>query len=297
MRQHYPSLVGHVCVRLVTLPSVCTDALGILSSLSPYSFDTSPATADAPHLPDLPVGAIPLLAAASSSGEFQVAVQRTVAAANAVYADFLRSDDGRGFSGQVAVIGDSMGAVLAHDALCRGSPAGGGSASASGAGGMRTTGSEGSGLDVQDGGDLSVGGGGAAPETGPLEMDAQRLLTAPSPRRRSSVGSQAAAAGAGSAADQATQRAALRLEFEVCDFFMFGSPLAVVLASRRLAEQKIAGRKPQCTQVYNLFHPTDPVAARVEPLLSARFSMLPPINVPLYEKFPLGNGQPYHLCE
>jgi len=50
-------------------------------------------------------------------------------------------------------------------------------------------------------------------------------------------------------------------------------------------------------QVYNLFHPTDPVAARLEPLLSARFSMLPPINVARYQKYPLGDGQPYHLCE
>lgn len=53
--------------------------------------------------------------------------------------------------------------------------------------------------------------------------------------------------------------------------------------------------RPNCHQVYNLFHPTDPVAARLEPLLSARFSILPPINVARYAKYPLGDGQPYHL--
>lgn len=31
MRQHYPSLVGHVAIKLVSCPSICTDALGILS--------------------------------------------------------------------------------------------------------------------------------------------------------------------------------------------------------------------------------------------------------------------------
>lgn len=31
MRQHYPSLVGHVVIKLVCCPPVCTDALGILS--------------------------------------------------------------------------------------------------------------------------------------------------------------------------------------------------------------------------------------------------------------------------
>lgn len=31
MRQHYPTLVGHVVIKLVCCPAVCTDALGILS--------------------------------------------------------------------------------------------------------------------------------------------------------------------------------------------------------------------------------------------------------------------------
>lgn len=31
MRQHYPSMVGHVAIKVVCCPSVCTDALGILS--------------------------------------------------------------------------------------------------------------------------------------------------------------------------------------------------------------------------------------------------------------------------
>lgn len=31
MRQHYPSLVGHLVIKLVCCPPVCTDALGILS--------------------------------------------------------------------------------------------------------------------------------------------------------------------------------------------------------------------------------------------------------------------------
>lgn len=31
MRQHYPSLVGHLVIKVVCCPPVCTDALGILS--------------------------------------------------------------------------------------------------------------------------------------------------------------------------------------------------------------------------------------------------------------------------
>lgn len=79
---------------------------------------------------------------------------------------------------------------------------------------------------------------------------------------------------------------------------MFGSPLALVLAYRKISsssDKAVEITRPNVSQVYNLFHPTDPVAARLEPLISARFSSLPPVNVARYQKYPLGNGQPYHL--
>ena len=42
-----------------------------------------------------------------------------VTCANEIFADFLKSEEGLGFCGQVCLIGDSMGAILAYDALCR----------------------------------------------------------------------------------------------------------------------------------------------------------------------------------
>lgn len=89
-----------------------------------------------------------------------------------------------------------------------------------------------------------------------------------------------------------------KLDFEVGDFFTFGSPLALVLAYRKIAASSDKNSfiaRPLVNQMYNLFHPTDPVAARLEPLISARFSLIPPVNVARYQKYPLGNGQPYHL--
>ncbi|XP_053678781.1 protein retinal degeneration B [Anopheles nili] len=257
MRQHYPSLVGHVALRLVSCPAVCSDALGILSSLSPYSFNTSPSGVDVPNLADVPIGAIPLLA--TCSPDFQESVSRAVSCANQTFADFLKSDEGRGFNGQVVLIGDSMGSVLAHDALCRSNT---------------HQGSEASGLNhIAD----------FVADVASSDLDATKLLTAPSPRRRSSSTSESRVP---------------KFDFEVGDFFMFGSPLAVILSARRLSDSRAgATGKPACTQLYNLFHPTDPTAARLEPLLSARFSLLPPVNVPRYAKYPLGNGQPCHLLE
>lgn len=253
MRQHYPSMVGHVAIRLVSCPSVCTDALGILSSLSPYSFDSSPSTTDSPNMTDVPIGAIPLLTTCTQ--EFQDAVNQAVTASNLAYADFQRCEEGCGFSGQIVLIGDSMGGILAYDALCRSSG---------------RLGSDASALDLID--DNLVNN----------ELDAARLLMAPSPRRRSSSINEARLP---------------KFHFEVGDLFLFGSPLAIVLAARKLSDCNYGSERPQCTQVYNLFHPTDPVASRLEPLISARFSMLAPVNVPRYAKYPLGNGQPYHLLE
>lgn len=33
--------------------------------------------------------------------------------------DFLKSEEGQGFSGQVCIVADSVGSILAYDALCR----------------------------------------------------------------------------------------------------------------------------------------------------------------------------------
>ena len=65
----------------------------------------------------LPVGTIPLFA--TCSPEYETAVNRVINAANNVYRDFMTSEEGQGFSGQVVLIGDSVGSILAYDALCK----------------------------------------------------------------------------------------------------------------------------------------------------------------------------------
>ncbi|VVC93874.1 unnamed protein product [Leptidea sinapis] len=260
MRQHYPTLVGHITIKLVSCPSVCTEALGVLSTLSPYSFDCSPSTVETPSLTNdlIPIGALPLIA--TSTPEYSDHVMKTIIAANTVYNDFIKSDDGKGFGGQVCIVGDSMGSVLAYDALCRTQQY------------QSRHDSETSILDTE----ITI----------PNEPSEHYLnkchLQAPTPRRRSS----------------ATSDNQTKLEFEVSDFFTFGSPLSLILAYRKISDDKSRDiMKPPAQQVYNLFHSTDPVAARLEPLLSARFTNMPPINVARYAKYPLGNGQPYHLME
>ncbi|KAK2708512.1 protein retinal degeneration B-like isoform X2 [Artemia franciscana] len=89
-----------------------------------------------------------------------------------------------------------------------------------------------------------------------------------------------------------------RLEFSVNNLFLLGSPLGLVLASRKLCGSKPNDiSKPTSSQVFNLFHTTDPLAVRLEPIISARFTSTAPFGVPRYQKFPLGDGKPYHLLE
>ncbi len=47
---------------------------------------------------------------------------------------------------------------------------------------------------------------------------------------------------------------------------------------------------PCCSQIYNLFHLTDPCAVRIEPLLCKQFTLIEPCMIPRYSKFPLGDG-------
>ncbi|XP_071030286.1 membrane-associated phosphatidylinositol transfer protein 2-like isoform X5 [Oncorhynchus clarkii lewisi] len=90
-----------------------------------------------------------------------------------------------------------------------------------------------------------------------------------------------------------------RLDFEVADFFLFGSPLGLVLALRKTVVPSIdvSALRPACQQLYNLFHPADPSASRLEPLLEKRFHQLPPFCVPRYQRFPLGDGHSALLVE
>ncbi|XP_071529989.1 protein retinal degeneration B isoform X1 [Panulirus ornatus] len=489
MRQHYPQMVGHVAIRLVSAPAVCSDSLNILSSLSPYGLDSSPVCGEVSGGDSVPVGAVPLLS--TTVPEYDEAITRTLHSINGAYHEFLRSEEGQGFIGQVCIIGDSIGGVLAYDVLCRvqeqhkfgsnsnipeGEPPSPGqyykqksspgqpqssslsptsppslspdqpmtsspltspspaitvsfeNALANPSGDVFTPSSDGKspkssdssqasfastpspcklpspqssatpqtpvrktsaplpmatpvgqvtrkcsapcsvpGSGVGGWGCRSAGGCSSTPTPSPPRVSSTypstlyqshhphqycnpsvhrshhqgisiahdtlipgplfekrgeeigentkiyrksvssdgahntelphcrsvsdsdyhyaRHLSAPFPRRRSS-----------SSSDHSHSK----LDFEVSDFFMFGCPLALVLVYRKMvnaSDKNCSIQRPACQQVYNLFHPTDPLAVRVEPLLSARFSLLTPITIPRYTKYPLGDGVSTHLLE
>ncbi|XP_071209160.1 membrane-associated phosphatidylinositol transfer protein 2-like isoform X3 [Salvelinus alpinus] len=317
MRVHYPTALGQIAIRLVPCPAICAEAFSLVSNLSPYSYDESCLSSSQDHIP---LAALPLLA--TSAPQYQEAVATVIMRANQVYNDFIRSLDGTTFSGQVCLIGDCVGGILGFDALCISNQTIGESQNSSRRGSV---------ISVQDQDLLSPGiiinsGYGSASPTlessrhlsrsnidiprsgGPddpkrqlprktsdsstYELDTIKhhqafltslhssvLRTDPCSRRSSSSTFQ----DAGSLG---------KFEFEVADFFLFGSPLGLVLALRKtvIPVLDVAQLRPACQQVYNLFHPADPSASRLEPLLEKKFHLLPPFNVPRYTRFPLGDG-------
>ncbi|XP_069577626.1 membrane-associated phosphatidylinositol transfer protein 2-like isoform X3 [Brachyistius frenatus] len=317
MRVHYPAALGRIAIRLVPCPAICAEAFSLVSNLSPYSYDEGCLSSSQDHIP---LAALPLLA--TSAPQYQEAVATVIVRANQVYTDFLKSLDGASFSGQVCLIGDCVGGILGFDGLCSSNQTVNESQNSSRRGSV---------ISVQDQDLLSPGiivnsGHGSAsptlegsrhlsrsnidiPRTGAGD-DTKRQL----PRKRSDSSTyeldtikqhQAFLSSIHSSVlrnDAASRRSSSstmldggslgKFDFEVSDFFLFGSPLGLVLALRKtvIPMLDVAQLRPACQQVYNLFHPADPSASRLEPLLERKFHLLPPFNVPRYQRFPLGDG-------
>ncbi|KAM6048794.1 membrane-associated phosphatidylinositol transfer protein 3 isoform 6-T6 [Theristicus caerulescens] len=112
-RAHFPAALGHILIRLVPCPAICSAAFSLVSNLNPYSYDESCLSSSEDHIP---LAALPLLAV--SSPQYQDAVAMVISRANQVYNEFLKSTDGAGFNGQVCLIGDCIGGILGFDAIC-----------------------------------------------------------------------------------------------------------------------------------------------------------------------------------
>ncbi|GAB4839531.1 hypothetical protein Ancab_029057 [Ancistrocladus abbreviatus] len=85
-----------------------------------------------------------------------------------------------------------------------------------------------------------------------------------------------------------------KLEFKVDTFFAVGSPLGVFLALRNVRigigkgkdywdEENIIEEMPACQRMFNIFHPFDPVAYRIEPLVCKEYVSKRPVIVPYHK--------------
>ncbi|XP_010875715.1 membrane-associated phosphatidylinositol transfer protein 2 isoform X2 [Esox lucius] len=327
MRVHYPAALGRIAVRMVPCPAVCADAFSLVSNLSPYSYDEGCLSNSQDHIP---LAALPLLA--TSAPQYQDAVATVIQRANQVYGDFIRSLEGASFSGQVCVIGDCVGGILGFDALCSSNVSVSESQNSSRRGStisvqdtdllspgiiinsatpssLSSQSLEGSRHLSRSNIDIPRCSGPDDPkrslprkrsDSSTYELDTIKQHQAFLSSLHSSVLRTDQGGSRRSSSSTMLEGGALgRLDFEVADFFLFGSPLGLVLALRKtvVPSLDVSALRPACQQVYNLFHPADPSASRLEPLLEKRFHQLPPFSVPRYQRFPLGDGHSALLVE
>ncbi|XP_075754683.1 membrane-associated phosphatidylinositol transfer protein 2 isoform X4 [Pelodiscus sinensis] len=323
MRVHYPAALGHIAIKLVPCPAICSEAFSLVSNLSPYSYDEGCLSNSQDHIP---LAALPLLA--TSSPQYQEAVATVILRANQAYSEFIKSQEGTSFTGQVCLVGDCVGGILGFDALCYSNQTVSESQNSSRRGSV---------VSVQDTDLLSPGiiVNNSYCSSG-SNLEASRHLSRSNidiprsngedpkkqlPRKRSDSSTyeidtikqhQAFLSSLHSSVlrnDPGSRRSSSstmldggglgKFEFEITDFFLFGSPLGLVLALRKtvIPALDIFQLRPACQQVYNLFHPADPSASRLEPLLEKRFHVLPPFSIPRYQRFPLGDGNSALLVE
>ncbi|CAL8346400.1 unnamed protein product, partial [Arctogadus glacialis] len=313
-KDHMNCIKSHDMVAPLGMSQISLVTVKAELCLNPYSYDESCVSSSVDHLP---LAALPLLAIASP--RYLDAVATVIVRANQVYQSFLHSEDGQGFTGQVCLIGDCVGGVLCFDALCfshqrAGSP---GSHQRAGSPSSSRNNSTESLKNTQ----------GLLGESNPGLSSSKRLsksnidISAPTegngPGPRSPLsrkqsdsydGDTGASTGQHHSFFSSLMKESLevcssnsgylvlnpgRFDFDVSDCFLLGCPLGLVLAMRRtvLPTIQVSQLHPACSQVFNLFYPSDPSAARLEPLLQALFHRLPPLAVPRYQRYPLGDGR------
>ncbi|KAJ7416081.1 Membrane-associated phosphatidylinositol transfer protein 1 [Willisornis vidua] len=296
-RVHFPEAFGHVALRLVPCPPICAAAYTLVSKLSPYSHDRDSLSSSQDHIP---LAALPLLA--TSSGTYQHAVGTVITRANQAYGAFLHSEEGAGFCGQVVLLGDCVGGILGFDVLCQSRAGSGGSRSSSRRGSLSTEPVSpelcGGRDPLADGTDGAAGLGQASPELLGVQGDSHQQSSSCSLQASEALLEAEAPRSSTTVLDGA-EGASTCLEFKVSGFFLFGSPLGLVLALRKtvMPALDVAQLRPTCEQIYNLFHAADPCASRLEPLLAKAFHAVPPLSVPRYQKYPLGDGTSSLLAE
>ncbi|XP_069475755.1 membrane-associated phosphatidylinositol transfer protein 2 isoform X3 [Ambystoma mexicanum] len=319
MRVHYPAALGRIAIKLVPCPAICSEAFSLVSNLSPYSYDEGCLSNSQDHIP---LAALPLLA--TSSPQYQEAVAAVIHRANQVYADFVKSQEGTSFAGQVCLVGDCVGGILGFDALCYSNQTISESQNSSRrgsidtdllspgitvnnsycAGGSNLEGSKHlsrSNIDIprSNSDDPKKHLPRKRSDSSTYELDTIRQHQAFLTSLHSSVLRNDPGSRRSSSSIMLDGGSMGKFEFEIADFFLCGSPLGLVLALRKtvIPALDIFQLRPACQQVYNLFHPADPSASRVEPLLEKKFHLLPPFNIPRYQRFPLGDGNSALLVE
>lgn len=71
-----------------------------------------------------------------------------------------------------------------------------------------------------------------------------------------------------------------KLSFRPSAFFAMGSPIPMFMTVRGVQQLSPDYRLPTCSAVFNIYHPYDPIAYRLEPLIHRSFKDIKPVLIP-----------------
>ncbi|KFD50834.1 hypothetical protein M513_08272 [Trichuris suis] len=289
--KHYQSMQHAIAVRLVPCANVFCDSLKLLQklvtpflhnlhfilsifSVSPYY--SSQGQDGAKKFWAFAPSLVPVMS--TRSLKYSEELSRAVDAANRVYQEFLDSEIGTGFVGEVSICGDAVGGLLAFDALCT-PPA---SSKRPSKHGFPFTSAADEERPEQAPDAASQGGvsfsldskfDSASMDDSCSILERQSTLTTPAENARA------------------------LLKFPVENLFLFGTSLGLVLSARQLSSGCQTLPACNCHNVYNLYYASDSSSARIEPLLLQEFSSIPSVKILPYSQFPLGDGQSLHVLD
>ncbi|NXC84818.1 PITM1 protein, partial [Cercotrichas coryphoeus] len=336
-RVHFPEALGHVALRLVPCPPICAAAYALVSKLSPYSHDRDSLSSSQDHIPLAALPLLATSSGTYQHAVGTVITRANQAYAAFLHSGegtgfcgqvVLLGDCVGGILGFDALCQSRMGSGGSRSSSRRGSlstepispeQCGGPDPLADGTEGAPVLGQAspeplGTQGDSQQQSSTCRGillellwdngatTGTALPsgwwEHGVAIPPHAHCLCCPS-LQASEAPLEAEAPRSSAVALDGAEGASTRLEFKVSGFFLFGSPLGLVLALRKtvMPALDVAQLRPACEQIYNLFHAADPCASRLEPLLAKAFHAVPPLSVPRYQKYPLGDGTSSLLAE
>ncbi|CAG5136202.1 unnamed protein product, partial [Candidula unifasciata] len=337
IQSHYQLDPTCVQFRLVACPNLCKQTLSLLSRLSLYNTPPGSNTKDVNLFRSqnfVPLEAVALIATGSS--DYREQVNAMVMSANRVYNSFLQSPEGKEFTGQVCLLADAVGSLFAYDALTSASSPfrhdgshcssqesleSSSACPESGVASMPLSRSSRK-FSLSDPNlvqDTLSPSRIRHPERSKSQImasdvskayhcsqkECKEKLLQPLPSQNSLLNSKDNSATRENVEKAATRRtsgesdgSSAGFDFDVSDFFMCGAPLGMILAYRNFQRGNDSRLlRPNCHQVYNMFHSNDPTAKHLEPLLHDGFSYIPPVNICRYSKFPLGDGEPVHVVE
>ncbi|CAG08947.1 unnamed protein product, partial [Tetraodon nigroviridis] len=310
-RAHFKAASEHVMIKLVPCPAVCAEAFSLVSNLNPYSYDESCVSSSVDHLP---LAALPLLAIVSPRYQDTVATVIARAKPGVPQLPAVGGRAGLHWSGEfctraVCLMGDCVGGVLCFDALCfsnhqrpispNNSSRNNSTESLKDSSGLRGDSSPGLSSSKRlskSNIDISAPNEGHSQSRPPLSRkqsdsyDGDSSSTGQRCFFSSLMKDSMEARGCSSATLVVNPG---RFDFDVTDCFLLGCPLGLVLAMRRtvLPAVQVNQLHPACSQIFNLFYPSDPSASRLEPLLQPLFHKLPPFGISRYQRYPLGDGR------